>query len=347
MPLPFFKYTLPLTSEALRRSSGQRCTRLFHLPRCVLRVRRRHAGAHGLLFTAAISIYDLRARFEAQIHGYYPTADRLVIIGLVGGLDYKNPCCEPYREVPGVFIRSFKHDSRLPEIHFPGGAMIGRSAAVVDTAKIKGLTKGCGFILIVEPFLIPDPFLPPPKPPSPRSTPPPRSPPPHRLPRPSNAASSASPPASHATASNASDHSASSASESADRRSSEAKTVSLRGYSAAFPGSHAHVDLWAVRNPFESVLFKFIAASLARIVLVQQDLDLNIVLTARSTLVLQPQSCASNFLVPRFSNLNILFSLRDACLTLCKLDYNSGVKMARFWTWLQRVTPGYRNPRTA
>ncbi|KAJ6560873.1 hypothetical protein DFH09DRAFT_1083338 [Mycena vulgaris] len=334
----------------------------------------------------APSIYDLCARSEAQIHGYYHTADRLVIIGLVGGLDCKNPCWEPYREVPGAFIHSFTHDSalcsqcrrgtprRLSEFHFPGGAMIGRSTAAVDTAKIKGRTKGCGFILIVEPFLIPDPFLPPPKPTLPRSTPPPRSPPPHRLPRSrdaaSSASSSASPSASHATASNASDHSAS---ESADRRSSEAKAISLCADSAAFPGSHAHADLWAVpgfatrlglaggilcagadtrlrgREPWNLGHYGkgFIAASLARIVLVQQDLDLNIGLTARSTLVLQPQSCASNFLVPRFSNLNILFSLRDACLTLCKLDYNSGVKMARFWTWLQRVTPGYRNPRTA
>ncbi|KAJ6461623.1 hypothetical protein DFH09DRAFT_1114243 [Mycena vulgaris] len=168
----------------------------------------------------AISIYDLCARSEAQIHGYYHTADRLVISGL-----------------------------RLSEFHFPGGAMIGRSTAAVNTAKIKRRTTGCGLILIVEPFLIPDPFLPPPKPTLPRSTPPPRSPPPHRLPRSrdaaSSASSSASPSASHATASNASDHSAS---ESADRRSSEAKAISLCAYSAAFPSSHAHADLWAVRN---------------------------------------------------------------------------------------------------
>ncbi|KAJ6560778.1 hypothetical protein DFH09DRAFT_1083249 [Mycena vulgaris] len=110
--MPFFKYTLPLAS-ASQRSSGQRCTRLFHSPRYELRARRRHACAHGLLFTAAISIYDLRAQSEAQTHGYYHTADRLVIIGLVGGLDYKNPCWEPYREVPDAFIRSFTHDSAL------------------------------------------------------------------------------------------------------------------------------------------------------------------------------------------------------------------------------------------
>ncbi|KAJ6560800.1 hypothetical protein DFH09DRAFT_1083272 [Mycena vulgaris] len=235
--MPFFKYTLPLAS-ASRRSSGQRCTRLFHSPRCVLRARRHHVCAHGLLFTAVISIYDLRARSEAQIHGYYHTADRLVIIGLC-------------RRVTPRVRRAHAHRGRqsLPQLHFPGGAMIGRSAAMVNTAKIKGRTTGCGFILIVEPFLIPDPFLPPPKPTLPRSTPPPRSPPPHRLPRSRDAASSASssaaPSASHATASNASDHSAS---ESADRRSSEAKAISLCAYSAAFPGSHAHADLWAVRN---------------------------------------------------------------------------------------------------
>ncbi|KAJ6461631.1 hypothetical protein DFH09DRAFT_1348019 [Mycena vulgaris] len=225
MPLPFFKYTLPLTSEALRRSSGQRCTRLFHLPRCVLRVRRRHAGAHGLLFTAAISIYDLRARFEAQIHGYYPTADRLVIIGLVGGLDYKNPMIPCAARSAGAERLAFG------ALTLTEGGL--RSAAVVDTAKIKGLTKGCGRLRRAPPLPrvrlhhIACPV---------QATPPPPLPPPPL------------PAASHATASNASDHSASSASESADRRSSEAKTVSLRGYSAAFPGSHAHVDLWAVRN---------------------------------------------------------------------------------------------------
>ncbi|KAJ6560749.1 hypothetical protein DFH09DRAFT_1083222 [Mycena vulgaris] len=283
--MPFFKYTLPLAS-ASQRSSGQRCTRLFHSPRYELRARRRHACAHGLLFTAAISIYDLRAQSEAQTHGYYHTADRLVIIGLVGGLDYKNPCWEPYREVPDAFIRSFTHDSALcsqcrcgmPRVR---GAHAHRGRAVEalgvplprrcndralsrrgqhrqdqrthNEMRLSRGSFGSGFLpggrawlgvsvygSYTSAFLITDPFLPPPKAPSPRSTPPPRSPPPHRLPRSSNAASSASssasPCASHVTAPNASDHSASSsASKSADRRSSEAKTISLPAYSAAFP----------------------------------------------------------------------------------------------------------------
>ncbi|KAJ6597811.1 hypothetical protein DFH09DRAFT_1071775 [Mycena vulgaris] len=247
----------PLQVETGERISGQRCMRLFHSPRCVLRARRRHACAHGLLFTAAISIYYLRARSEAQIHGYYHTADRLVIIGLVWGWitrirAWSRIARFQWRRGTPRVRRAHAHRGRTVEI--PGAPLPRRcSAAVVNTAKIKGRTTGCGLSLIVEPFYIPDPFLPPPKPPSSRSTPPPRSPPPHRLPHPSNAASfassSASPSASHATASNASDHSASSsASASADRRSPEAKTVSLRVYSAAFPGTHAHVELWAVRN---------------------------------------------------------------------------------------------------
>ncbi|KAF7323870.1 Electron transfer flavoprotein-ubiquinone oxidoreductase [Mycena kentingensis (nom. inval.)] len=151
-------------------------------------------GAHGSLSKFAISMYNLRHVSQPQTYGIglkevwrvdpakhvpgkvvhtigwpmdwstygggweYHMADGLVSIGLVVGLDYKNPYLEPYRE-----LQRMKHHPHyrqllasgerlaygaraltegglqcLPQLHFPGGALLGCSAGVVNTAKIKG-----------------------------------------------------------------------------------------------------------------------------------------------------------------------------------------------------------------
>ncbi|KAF8131338.1 FAD/NAD-P-binding domain-containing protein [Mycena galopus ATCC 62051] len=151
-------------------------------------------GAHGSLSKQAVAMYDLRHGKEAQTYGIglkevwrveegkhvpgkvlhtlgwplssqtygggweYHMADGLVSIGLVVGLDYKNPYLEPYRE----FQRTKHHPhfrtllangtrlaygaraltegglQSLPRLDFPGGALVGCAAGVVNTAKIKG-----------------------------------------------------------------------------------------------------------------------------------------------------------------------------------------------------------------
>ncbi|CAK5279771.1 unnamed protein product, partial [Mycena citricolor] len=89
----------------------------------------------------------------------YHMADGLVSIGLVVGLDYPNPYLEPYRELQrmkhhphyrallGGKSERLAYGARtltegglqsLPKLDFPGGALIGCSAGVVNTAKIKG-----------------------------------------------------------------------------------------------------------------------------------------------------------------------------------------------------------------
>ncbi|KAJ7934334.1 FAD/NAD-P-binding domain-containing protein [Mycena leptocephala] len=155
-------------------------------------------GAHGSLSKQAIAMYGLREGKEAQTYGIgvkevwrvkpenhtpgkvlhtlgwpldnstygggweYHMADGLVSIGLVVGLDYKNPWVEPYREFQrmkhhphfrsllsngGAGAERLAYGARaltegglqsLPRLDFPGGAVIGCSAGVVNTAKIKG-----------------------------------------------------------------------------------------------------------------------------------------------------------------------------------------------------------------
>ncbi|KAJ7238105.1 hypothetical protein B0H12DRAFT_1025951 [Mycena haematopus] len=151
-------------------------------------------GAHGSLSKQAIAMYDLRHGKEAQTYGIgvkevwrvhpekyapgkvihtlgwplprdtygggweYHMADGLVSIGLVIGLDYKNPYLEPYREFQRMkhhpTFRALLADGErlaygartltegglqsLPRLHFPGGALVGCAAGVVNTAKIKG-----------------------------------------------------------------------------------------------------------------------------------------------------------------------------------------------------------------
>jgi electron-transferring-flavoprotein dehydrogenase len=88
----------------------------------------------------------------------YHMADGLVSIGLVVGLDYKNPYLSPFRE----FQRMKHHPlfanlleggtceaygaralneggyQSIPKLHFPGGALLGCSAGFLNVPKIKG-----------------------------------------------------------------------------------------------------------------------------------------------------------------------------------------------------------------
>ncbi|KAJ6617104.1 hypothetical protein B0H10DRAFT_2034748 [Mycena sp. CBHHK59/15] len=155
-------------------------------------------GAHGSLSKQAIAKYSLRHASEPQTYGIgvkevwrvdpklhipgkvvhtlgwplgwqtygggwvYHMHDGLVSIGLVVGLDYKNPYLEPYREFQRMkhhpYFRALLASSpsterlaygaraltegglqSLPQLHFPGGALIGCAAGVVNTAKIKGV----------------------------------------------------------------------------------------------------------------------------------------------------------------------------------------------------------------
>lgn len=88
----------------------------------------------------------------------YHMDDGLVSLGLVIALDYKNPWLSPYRELQRMkhhpFFRALLKDGErvgygarvlteggfqsLPKLAFPGGALLGCSAGVVNIAKIKG-----------------------------------------------------------------------------------------------------------------------------------------------------------------------------------------------------------------
>jgi electron-transferring-flavoprotein dehydrogenase len=88
----------------------------------------------------------------------YHMNDGLVSLGLVIALDYKNPYLSPYRELQRMkhhpfFRRLLKDGERIgygarslteggfqsiPKLNFPGGALLGCSAGVVNIAKIKG-----------------------------------------------------------------------------------------------------------------------------------------------------------------------------------------------------------------
>ncbi|KAJ6560901.1 hypothetical protein DFH09DRAFT_1364713 [Mycena vulgaris] len=183
-------------------------------------------------------------------------ADGAVSIGLVVGLAYQNPWLEPYREfqrikhhprfrvlltAPGAECLAYGASTltegglqSFPQLHFPGGALIGPaslfrrflfiptvckcSAGVVNTAKIKGTHNAIrtGMLAAEAAFPALHPgvaFV---------STASPAT-----FKHPASSESSASNPASEST---------------------QAETVNLRAYSAAFPGSPAHADLWAVRN---------------------------------------------------------------------------------------------------
>ncbi|KAF9522339.1 hypothetical protein CPB83DRAFT_899738 [Crepidotus variabilis] len=153
-------------------------------------------GAHGSLTKQAVSLYKLRQKSEPQtyaiglkevwqidpekhrpgetvhtmgwpldIHTYgggfvYQMDGGLVSLGIVLGLDYKNPYLSPYRELQRMKHHPYFRDllsspkserlayaarvlnegglQSIPKLNFPGGALIGCSAGFVNVAKIKG-----------------------------------------------------------------------------------------------------------------------------------------------------------------------------------------------------------------
>ncbi|KIL68429.1 hypothetical protein M378DRAFT_879939 [Amanita muscaria Koide BX008] len=153
-------------------------------------------GAHGSLSKMAIARYQLRKESQPQTYGIglkevwrvdpeknrpgdvvhtlgwplnnstygggfvYHMDDGLVSLGLVIGLDYKNPYLSPYRELQRMKHHPYFRDllsspsaerlaygarvlnegglQSIPKLNFPGGALIGCAAGFVNIAKIKG-----------------------------------------------------------------------------------------------------------------------------------------------------------------------------------------------------------------
>lgn len=153
-------------------------------------------GAHGSLSKIAIHRYQLARNVQPQTYGIgvkevwrvdsdkhkpgqvihtlgwpldthtygggfvYHMDGGLVSLGLVIGLDYKNPYLSPYRELQRLkhhpYFRSLLSSpsaeriaygarvltegglQSIPTLHFPGGALIGCSAGFMNVAKIKG-----------------------------------------------------------------------------------------------------------------------------------------------------------------------------------------------------------------
>jgi len=89
----------------------------------------------------------------------YHAANQQVNIGLIVGLDYPNPYLNPYEELQRLkthpLLRSLLVGGRcisygskalveggwqaLPQMHFPGGLLVGDSAGMVNIGKIKGI----------------------------------------------------------------------------------------------------------------------------------------------------------------------------------------------------------------
>lgn len=89
----------------------------------------------------------------------YHFGDRLVSVGLVVGLDYKNPFLSPFQEFQNLkrhpFYKNVLENGKcvsygaralneggfqsIPKLAFPGGALIGCSAGFLNVAKIKGV----------------------------------------------------------------------------------------------------------------------------------------------------------------------------------------------------------------
>ncbi|KAF7342278.1 Electron transfer flavoprotein-ubiquinone oxidoreductase [Mycena venus] len=228
-------------------------------------------GAHGSLSKQAIAMYGLREGKEAQTYGIglkevwrvapekhvpgkvmhtigwplasdtygggweYHMADSLVSVGLVVGLDYKNPYLEPYRE----FQRMKHHPSlralltggerlaygaraltegglqSLPRLDFPGGALVGCAAGVVNTAKIKGTHNAMrtGMLAAEAAFAALHPSA--------------------------QFISTASPATFKVPLADGLK---------ASETEAEKEIISMAPYAAAFKGSPPHNDLWAVRN---------------------------------------------------------------------------------------------------
>lgn len=151
-------------------------------------------GCHGSLTKQVIKNFDLRKNSDPQTYGIgikevwevpeevfqegfvahtmghplsyntygggfmYHFGERLVSVGLVVGLDYKNPYISPYQEFQNLKRHSFykkvlekgkciSYGARalnegglqsIPKLVFPGGALIGCSAGFLNVPKIKG-----------------------------------------------------------------------------------------------------------------------------------------------------------------------------------------------------------------
>ncbi|KAJ7117976.1 hypothetical protein C8R43DRAFT_934255 [Mycena crocata] len=245
-------------------------------------------GAHGSLTKQAIALYDLRKGKEPQTYGIgvkevwrvpegrwkagkvlhtlgwpltsfpsllspstwevgtygggweYHMGGGMVSIGLVVGLDYKNPWVEPYREFQRMkhhphfrALLSEGADGKaerlaygaraltegglqsLPRLDFPGGAIVGCAAGVVNTAKIKGTHNAMRTGMLAA-----------------------------------EAAFAALHPGAHfvSTASPETFKVEAREEEEETMNAAQPDIISLAAYSAAFPRSPAHKDLWAVRN---------------------------------------------------------------------------------------------------
>ncbi|GAV28147.1 hypothetical protein PMKS-001616 [Pichia membranifaciens] len=151
-------------------------------------------GCHGSLSKQVIHKYDLRNGVNPQTYGLgikevwqvepqrwkegfvshsmgYPLSkgvygggwmyhfgDGFVSLGLVIGLDYKNPWISPYQEFQRMKLHPFYKDvltggkcisygaralneggwQSVPQLHFPGGVLVGASAGFMNVPKIKG-----------------------------------------------------------------------------------------------------------------------------------------------------------------------------------------------------------------
>lgn len=151
-------------------------------------------GCHGSLSKQAIKKYNLRKDSDPQTYGIgikevwevpedvwkqgfvahtmghplsydtygggfmYHFGERLVTVGLVVGLDYKNPYLSPYQEFQNLkrhpFYKKVLENGKcisygaralnegglqsIPKLSFPGGALIGCSAGFLNVPKIKG-----------------------------------------------------------------------------------------------------------------------------------------------------------------------------------------------------------------
>ncbi|KAH3660113.1 hypothetical protein OGAPHI_007318 [Ogataea philodendri] len=151
-------------------------------------------GCHGSLSKQAIKKYKLRSESSNQTYGLgikevwqvqpekfkkgyvahtmgypldkdtygggfqYHFGDGLVTVGLVVGLDYKNPWISPYQEFQKMkhhpFYKSVLEGGKcisygaralneggyqsVPKLHFPGGVLVGASAGFMNVPKIKG-----------------------------------------------------------------------------------------------------------------------------------------------------------------------------------------------------------------
>ncbi|KAJ7036779.1 FAD/NAD-P-binding domain-containing protein [Mycena alexandri] len=238
-------------------------------------------GAHGSLSKQVVGMYGLREGKQGQTYGIgvkevwrvgaekhtpgkvlhtlgwpldrhtygggweYHMADGLVSIGLVVGLDYANPWIEPYREfqrmkhhphfralLSGPGAERLAYGARaltegglqsLPRLDFPGGALVGCAAGVVNTAKIKGTHNAMrtGMLAAEATFTALHPGV---------------------------VFTSTAWDGTFEDVKPASASANAATADTADSDSDSHAPLSLAHYTAAFPRSPAHADLWAVRN---------------------------------------------------------------------------------------------------